>query len=321
MTAATQAAERLETNNRGESVVRRVRGMLARLPGDYPLAAIAAFVFFLAALVAVRSQLPAEALRDMHWLLAVAVVPILPWLLPLAAQHVSQLRAGPLELAFRDLDPDQITPSKMAIEDVAVALKDATVADMPTRSGEIVARVKEIEAERTEVVLVNLGGARLSLASLYFFAFLLESRTIVRRLVLEDSHGGGRRFVGMCSPRALRRSIEREHPLYKDVRKTTAIIDLDRSGELFFSALSREAASRGYDHRSPPPDATRIAHVLGQALEGHPIDGREMEGLPGLRRVLDSERRYIAVVDGDSSYRVLDQYRVALAIARRATGA
>jgi hypothetical protein len=161
MTAATQVAEGFETNDRGWSWVRRLRGLPAQLPGDYPLAAIAAFVFSLAALVAVRTQLPSEALRDMHWLLAVAVVPILPWLLPLAAQHVSQLRAGPLELSFRDLDPDQIAPSNRAIEDVAVALRDATVAEMPSKSGEIVRRVKETETERTEVVLVNLGGAPL----------------------------------------------------------------------------------------------------------------------------------------------------------------
>jgi hypothetical protein len=37
--------------------------------------------------------------------------------------------------------------------------------------------------------------------------------------------------------------------------------------------------------------------------------------------VLDSQRRYVAVVDDGSSYQVLDRLRVAEAVARRATGA
>jgi hypothetical protein len=301
---------------------RRTRGLSIQLPHGYPVAAVAAFLLFLAGLIAVRAELPDGAMRDMHWLIAVAVVPMLPFLFPLATRHLSELRAGPLELAFRDLDPEQIVPGIKEIEDVAVALSGASIADMPSRSADLIERVKEIEAERTEVVRINLGGPRLKLASLYFFAFLLESRTIVRRLVLEDGQGSDRAFIGMCSPRALRRSIERDHPLYRGMRKKTPIIDLDNAGDSFFKAFASETAQPGGEaQHSPPADPARVVQILGPALERSWIDRRELDGLPGLRRILDSERRYIAIVDRAGSYQVLDQYRVSLAIARRATGA
>lgn len=292
------------------------------LPAGYPLAAVAAFLALVASLVALRAELPEDALRDLHWVLALAVVPILPWLLPLAARHVSEVRAGPVELALRDVDPSRLVPEIRDVDDIELGLVGASVADMPTRSRDILERVKEIEAGRTEVVVLNLGGSRWRLASLYFLVFLIESRTMVRRLVLEGAGGPRERaFVGMCSPRALRRSLEREHPLYRAVRKATPLIELDESGKAFFHALAAESARAGIADPSPAVDTSRVVQILGPAVEPEWMDGREAGGLPGVRRVLASERRYVAVVDPDGSYRVIDRLRVALEIARRATGA
>jgi hypothetical protein len=300
---------------RSRGWMRQIR-IPTHLLGEYPFVAVSAFLGLLASLVAVRAALPDAAVRDMPWLLVVAIIPILPWLVPLAAKHLSGLRAGPLQLDFRA----EVKPATKDIEELAMKLSGAPVADLPTRSRDIVTRAKEIEAERTEVLLINLSGGRWQLAPLYFFAFLLESRTIVRRLVLEESRGEGERtFVGMCSPHALRRSIEREYPLYKNVRKSTPIVELGEGGESFFRALTAAAAGRPEEDYSPPVDAGRLAQVLGPALERDTIDKRELEGAHGLRRVLNSERRYLAIVENGCSYCVLDQYRVSLDIARRAT--
>jgi hypothetical protein len=126
----------------------------------------------------------------------------------------------------------------------------------------------------------------------------------------------------MCSPRALRRSIERERPLYKDVRKTTPLVDLDGSGHEFFSKLVGTIwdADDASTH-TLVLDSTNLVQLLGLAFEPERLDRQELDGLPGLRRVLDSQRRYVAVVDDGSSYQVLDRLRVAEAVARRATGA
>jgi hypothetical protein len=238
------------------------------------------------------------------------------------ARHVSNVRAGPVELALRDLDPTQLGPGVHEIADVVEALTEVSIADMPARSRDILERVKEIEAERTEVVAVDLTGGHWRLGTLYFFAFLLESRTIVRRLAFEESSTGKRRFLGMCSPRALRRAIEREHPLYRDVRKRTPLVDLDSSGQAFFRALAAESGGlAGESGCSPPVSARSVKQLLGTAFEPERLDRQELDGLAGLRRVLDSDRRYVAVVEEGLSYQVLDRLRVALAVARRVTDA
>jgi hypothetical protein len=305
-----------------EGAEQRRRRLLAavKLPDGYPLRPVAAFLLLVACLVTLRTELPEGALNELHWVLAVAAIPLLPWILPLAARHVANVKAGPVELALRDLDPEQIGPGVRQIDDVAQALTEVSVTDMPTHSRGILERVKEIEAERTEVVAVDLRGTAWRLSTIYFFAFLLESRTIVRRLVFEERAEGSRSFLGMCSPRALRRSIEREHPLYRDVRKRTPLIDLDSAGRAFFLELASEADGAADEAGlSPRLDSRGIVQLLGPAFEPESLDRREVDGLPGLRRVLASERRYVAVVDG-GSYQVLDRLRVALAVARRATG-
>jgi hypothetical protein len=289
-----------------------------RLPNDYPLGPVAAFLLLVTCLVVLRHELPKGSLSELHWVLAVAAIPLLPWLLP----HVSNFRAGPVEFALRDLKPEHVGPGVKEIADVAEALTEVSIPETPSRSGEILERVKQIEAERTELVAVDLAGAPWHLSTIYFFAFLLESRTTVRRLVFEERTPGRRRLLGMCSPRALRRSIERERPLYKDVRKRTPLVDLDDSGREFFSKLvgticeEKDAATQ-----APVLDSTRLVQLLGQDFEHDQLDRSELDGLPGLRRVLDSSRRYVAVVDNGSSYQVLDRLRVAEAVARRVTGA
>lgn len=309
---AREVAER--THRRGFDAI--------RLPEGYPLGAVAAFLLLVAVLIALRSELPEESLSELHWVLAVAAIPLLPWLLPLAGKHVKHLRAGGLELELRDFEPDQVGPGVREIGDVAEALTKVSIPDTPSRSGEILERIKRIEAERTEIVAIDLAGAPWRLSTIYFFAFLLESRTIVRRLVFEERAPGKRTFLGMCSPRALRRSIERERPLYRDVRKGTPLVDLDSSGRAFFRKLVDEIcdADDAAGH-SPVLDSARLVQLLGPAFEPESLERRTLVGLPGLRRVLDSERRYVAVVERGVSYQVLDRLRVAEAVARHAVGA
>jgi hypothetical protein len=300
------------------------RGWLAamRLPDGYPLAPVSAFLLLVACLVVLRSELPERSLSELHWVLAVAAIPLLPWLLPLVRDNLQNVRAGPVEFTLRDLNPDQIGPGVREVGDVAEALTEVSIPDTPSHSGEILERVKQIEAERTELVAVDLAGAPWRLSTIYFFTFLLESRTIVRRLVFEERTPGRRSFLGMCSPRALRRSIERERPLYRDVRKKTPLVDLDGSGHEFFSRLVDEICDADDTAKhSPVLDSTRLVQLLGPAFEPERLDRSELDGLPGLRRVLDSERRYVAVAENGSSYHVLDRLRVAEAVARRVTGA
>jgi hypothetical protein len=296
------------------------KGWLAalRLPNDYPLGPVGAFLLLVACLVVLRSELPEDALNELHWVLAVAAIPLLPWLLP----RVSTFKAGPLEVALRDLHPDHVGPEAKEIDDVAQALEEVSVPETPSRSGEILDRVRQIEADETELVVIDLAGAPWRLSTIYFFAFLLESRTKVRRLVFDERRAGRHTFIGMCTPRKLRQAIERERPLYRDVRKSNALVDLGGSGHDFFSTLVGEICDTddGEEH-SPVLDPARLVQLLGRDLERERLDVSELDGLPGLRRVVNSDRRYVAVVDNGSSYQVLDRLRVAEMLARRAIGA
>jgi hypothetical protein len=289
-----------------------------RVPDDYPLGPVGAFLLLVACLVVLRSGLPEGALNELHWVLAVAAIPLLPWLLP----HISNFRAGPVEFALRDLNPKHVGPDVKEIGDVAEALTEVSISETPSRAGEILERVKQIEAEETELVAVDLAGAPWRLSTIYFIAFLLESRTKVRRLVFEERAPGRRTFLGMCTSRNLRRAIERERPLYKRVRKNTPLIDLDDSGHEFFRRLVDEICDADDAAKySPVLDSTRLVQLLGRDFEPERLDRDELDGLPGLRRVLNSQRRYVAVVDNGSSYQVLDRLRVAEDVARRAIDA
>src|SRR5207247_983482 len=121
--------------------------------------------------------------------------------------------------------------------------------------------------------------------ALYFFAFLLESRTSVRRLILEQDG----EFVGKCVPRALRRAIEREHPLYHDVRKRTPMIDLEQAGARFFGSLAETGKCGDEAEFSPPATPAELKHILSGSLEETLIDQRELDDVRGLRRILNSD--------------------------------
>jgi hypothetical protein len=288
-----------------------------RLPDRYPLGPVGAFLLLVACLVALRAELPDGSLNELHWVLAVAAIPLLPWLLP----HVKGFRAGPVEVELRDLDPEQIGPGVEEMDHATEALTELSIPDTPNGASDILDRVREIEAERAELVAIDLS-AKWRLSTLYFFAFLLESRTSVRRLVFEERAFGKRTFLGMCSPRDLRQSIERERPLYRDVRKRTPLVDLDSSGQAFLRALVDEICDADdRDGHSPLLGRAGLKQLVGSAFEPEWLERGEIEGLPGLRRVLGSERQYVAVVERDVSYQVLDRMRVALAVARRAAGA
>jgi len=294
---------------------------MPRASGDYPVVAMTLFFTALAGMVGLRAELPDGALRDMPWLLAVAAVPMIPWLLPFASEHLSQVRAGPVAMSFRDLDQRAVTPQMTEIEH-AVSLAGTSITDMSSRSSEISAGVRKIEAERIDVVSVDLVSTRMTLASLYFLAFLLEARTGVHRVVFEERDGRRSSFVGMCSPKALRRSIEREHPVYRDVRKSTPIVDLDRAAGSYFAALGTATGSAAETDYSPFVDSGLVVQIVGIAFERDWIARAELDGAGGLRRVLDAERRYLAVVDEHgSSYGVIDRYRFSLQVARQAVGA
>jgi hypothetical protein len=197
-----------------------------------------------------------------------------------------------------------------------------SIPETPSRSGEILERVRQIEADETEVVAIDLAGAPWRLSTIYFFAFLLETRTKVRRLVFEERAAGRHTFLGMCTSRNLRLAIERERPLYKEVRKSNALVDLNDSGHDFFSKLVSEICDTDHgEEHSPVLNSPRLVQLLGHDLERERLDRNELEGLAGLRRVVNSQRRYVAVVDNGSSYQVLDRLRVAETIARRAIGA
>jgi hypothetical protein len=278
------------------------------------------FLAALAFLFWIRTKLPVVSLQDLHWTLLIAVLLLLPFLLPIqdsaldrtvtilgrAGKVLQTVKIGNVELTLRDSYVALTVPLDIAQIQAADVLT-------PTDAMTLIERANALNKEGAEVVRVHLGVSDnvWKLPNLYFFATLLAERTGVRQLVftkaIDDRPDV---FVEMCPPEVLCQAIAKADPFYG---QAPAIVS-GKSLEENFKDLKSRIPPASQDRVS----AGRLNSILNGALHRScRIEDRDPLGQEDVRRVLQCRESFVAVTrDGDFT-RVLDQRQVALDVARR----
>jgi hypothetical protein len=292
----------------------------------YPFLALFVFAAALTLLIAIRSLLPDDTFRDLQWLLAIALIAASPLLIPfLRRSGVTRLKTPLLEADLQEA----VEESRLEVSDalrletisIEVNLAEVEVLTQPevltrpdllstTPGYQAIEWIRKVEADRAEVIPIDLGrGDRWWLSRLYLLAFLIEDFTFVRLLVFTETRAGVERyFLGCSEPRAVRRALESTHPEFAEARLKTSR-DLDAVPDTFLSLLANEQV--GY------VESMNLQSILGPALSRENLEthGRALT-LEDYRLLVNSPERYVVITNHGKFETVVDQNRLALAIAQ-----
>ena len=174
---------------------------------------------------------------------------------------------------------------------------------MQTGSSVIIDKVKEIQQQRAEVLLVDLGsGDKWVVSNLYLLSLLAASRTNIRQLVFIATNAQTeRRYVGMCAPEDLIGHVGTRLPSLVVAQSKTAyhfgsLVDY-KLGEQFFSALNSALPgdSQAEQYKRWVTQGW-LSATLGTALHEGQVEWRDRLDSEAYRFILAYPHQYVAAV-------------------------
>jgi hypothetical protein len=270
--------------------------------------------------------------------LLLSLVFVAPLLVEFLRPVVSSVKLGAVELSFREV-AERTAAMIEEFSDVA-RFADAPIESMATSYyGDILAQLDHFNEVHAAVVRVHLGSEAKrtwKVPNLYFLALLLERRSGVRQLVfIHERPDGLEGFITMCAPGDLRRDLERlAPPLAAAAAKWTHAqaqsIPQQPQPNVAFSNALREAITEMSDPaKGIDANATYqvfldgfvqpqgLLAVLGLDVNLCRLRWKERLARDDYRAILACTHPYVAVTQDGRLVSVLDQHRLALAVARR----
>jgi hypothetical protein len=295
-----------------------------------------AYIVLAGGLIVLRAFDQSFSFLGVGWILAFALVPLLPWLLPLAAPwfgrmvpYVQNVRIGSvLELQLRDAEPRVASLGQVSSILSPRPLETTGSGQFTsTDASEIINSMNELHSKRAELVIVELeGGAKWRYPNLYFLARLLEPDPEVRQMIFTEARAGeGGFFVCMCSPSELRKRLEAAVPAYAEAGRHLSIpAEMTAPGlnailKQQFDDFRQSLASA----RTQYPEAegwvrsAELVKLLGTVANRVSIEARELTD-NDYRTILLSPFRYVATTADGRFSSVIDQVPLATAFARAA---
>jgi hypothetical protein len=209
----------------GEPTVSRksmCREWMSRL-SPYQLHLLAAYlVCAVTALIILRARVDEVDFLGAGWILVLAALPLLPWLLPrflefvkTVSPYVQSFKIGAIQL---DLRSAQRIPISIATAGMQPSLpNDASALSNGTSISSLVKTLRDLDRfGGSPIGIIDLqGGHKWRLPNVYFLARLLEVEPVVRELVITEMRGGIDGYlVGSASPGDVRQRIEQAVPRY-----------------------------------------------------------------------------------------------------------
>jgi hypothetical protein len=318
----------------GPSVMVRLRAWWARrsepaqrVVGGYAIVVLFFLVFFILARVGFTPWSRAFAERPLVLLLSVAFVA--PLLVEFLRPIVSSVKLGALELSFREvqkLSAAAIADLKEIAENAGEYIQGIAV----SYYDKVLKQLDDIKERTINVAKEDLGSAikpAWKFPNLYFLALLLELRSGVRQIVfVHRQEDGLEGFITMCAPRDLRRALERLIPPFavaaakwKEAQASSPPQEL--APNVVFSDALTEAFNKtsesagGFNEGWVDPQG--LLRVLGLDINLCRIEWKERLTRDDYRGILTCSYPFVAVTQGNRLISVLDQHRVALAVARK----
>lgn len=310
--------------------------MLRRLRGEHLVVAYA--VVAVAGLIVLRALVDALGFIGIGWILVLAALPLVPWLLPRLGEflktispYVQTLRLGALEVDLRAVRREAISVPSHGI--LAAVPNDVAALTSGTAIKELLEAVRGFRARGAgPVVVIDLrDGQKWLLPNLYFLTRLLESDSLVSLLVFTESRGGRDGYVvGSCSPAELRRRVEETIPAYASgagvvPAMTARELDNPRKvqaigttfGKLLQALGQAPAGANGGDPRGWVT-SERVRAILSGVVSTTAIEAAATLSDEDVHAVVHSPYRYVPVTTESVLSGLIDREAVAVAVARAA---
>jgi hypothetical protein len=304
-----------------------------------PLVLALGYALVVAGLITLRATVDRLDFLGLGWIVLLALVPVLPWLIPAVAPAVR--RAAPfienvkvpgfVEISLRGATrqvsglgalEDVLTSDHLA-HNLAATPTPFTTTDAIT----VIEGVRRVRATRAQAVIVDLAeGAKWRLPNLYFLAWLLVNDPLTGWIVFTEARGGTPGyFVGTCSAADLRARIEATYPAYATAWQQLEYYDptLDQNMQPLadqFNTIRAAIAPVGQGEVPTLKWVTteEVRSILGPHLGTFSIDWAEQLDRAGLETIVRSPAPYVAATTGDGRFRgFVEQRAVVLEFTRR----
>jgi hypothetical protein len=314
-----------------DGVDRRAAGRRDRLLVAYGVLAVTG-------LIALRAVVGALDFLSLGWILVLAALPLLPWLLPRTGQflksispYVQSLKLGSLQIDLRTVKREPISvPSSGTLAGVP---NDVTALSSGTQINELISALRGLRrAGASPVGVIDLqAGDKWLWPNLYFLARMLETDTLVSQLVFTEARGGSDGYVvGSCRPDELRRKIEQRVPSYARASQVVEIpsqLDVDDpvSAQEFgnaFTAFRQQVSTTAAvtpDFMSGYVTADQVRTTFLGLLSPTAVEVASGPlGEEDVRPVLESPHRFVPATLAERLAGLIDRDAVALDVARAA---
>ena len=299
---------------------------------------IAYVIVAVTALIVLRALVDELDFISFGWILVLAALPLLPWLLPrlgdflkAISPYVQSVKLGGLQVDLRAVGREAISVPSHGI--LASVPNDVAALSSGTAIQELVSAFRDFRRKGAgPVVVIDLqDGRKWRLPNLYFLTRLLETEPVVSELVFTEMHGGSDGYVvGSCRPDDLRRQVELMVPGYRGASdKLSTLVERDLGvvaqaqdmGNEYMEFLNALGPSSGADD---DPVRGSVTSGRTQTILGGLLSNVVVEVVAGtldnkdVRAVIDSPHRFVPATVGGRLSGLVDREAVSLLVARAA---
>jgi len=302
------------------------------------------YVCLTAALITLRALVGSLDFLSVGWIILLALVPLLPWLIPALAPTARRIAPfirqvklpGGIEISLATAERPVAglgsIETTLTSDHLVHALMATRTPFTSTDAMTVIQGVQMVRQSGAEAVLVDLGeGQKWRLPNLYFLAWILANDPVTRWLVITETRGDiSGRFVGMCAAAELRARIEATHPSYAAVGPRLEFRDptqLQNQQQLAdeFNKIRSGVAPPVVAEAMPTlkwVTAADIRDLLGPHLVTITVSWTERLDRAGFEAIVRSNSRYVAATSADGRFRgLVEQREVVLEFTRRVLAA
>jgi hypothetical protein len=296
------------------------------------------YVVLTTALITLRALVGPLDFLSVGWIILLALVPLLPWLIPpLAptarriAPFIKQVKLpGGVEISLaaaeRPVAGLGSVETALTSDHLVHQLMDTTTPFTTTDAKTVIEGVQKVRELGAQAVLVDLGnGTKWRLPNLYFLAWIVANDPVTRWLVFTQSQGDiSGIFVGMCPAVKLRRGIETTHPEYAAVGLNLEFHDptqLQNQGPLAaeFNKIRGGVAPAGVGEVPTLKWVTTadLREMLGPYLVTATVAWTGDLDRSALETIVGSNALYVGATSADGRFRgLIEQREIVLEFAR-----
>ncbi len=309
------------------------------LPVSLALALTVAYAVIATTLITLRAVVDELAFLSTGWIVLLAVVPLVPWLVPALAPAVQRIAPfvkqiklpGGIEISLSSAERpvaglgtvETALTSDHLVHGLAANASPFMLTDAMT----VIKGVQSMRKANAEAVVVDLAwGAKWRLPNLYFLAWILANDPLTRWLVFTEARGQtSGYFVGVSAAAELRARIETVYPEYATAGQQLEFYDptqLQNPQQLaneFNKIRSAVAPPNAGDVPTLAWVTTAdLRDLLGPRLAATSIRWSGELDRAALEAIVRSPEPYVAATTADGKFRgLIEQRIVVLEFARR----